>query len=1591
MSDGQISFTLDLDVTDWEAGLDNAVTSARAAKQRLQAIARGDSASNPDELMNSINNNLKNQSEIIKENLRKIEESKKKINQIKVGNSETGVGPLPHGEAKEGDSEEVRMFRKENNELLAESQRIINKLQKENEKIVKEYVEINTLIDEINKAEDENISKQKIKAAIVRDFFQDLQRIDTVFNSSSDFGRKLKPLPHEDPTLSNNREHELDLFDVRLKDQVKLSNIQEKIADNERELERLREKGNRKIDEQIKKVEALERAEQRRKEGYVDVLELMGDSARSIDKVVNSGADVFANKGKSDILIEKSKGMSGKADLDQFDLKMSGKAGSKAREIADATKELERMQRIIVGTATKWDKFIEGGRKAYFTLKDIKDVGVAGLGKVVGAIDAASFASWKLQSALHLLTNSVQGLSNMAKAGEEVAKVQFSFESMTRGAGVSLDKLRAATQNVVDDKTLMQLANFGAQAKMTGKDIELLAERAMAASFVTGKTTDEMFRRMVEGIAKQEKEVLDEATVRMPNAAKIWAATAKQMGKSLDDLTPDDKTKAYFDAFVKSSEHLGKVAKNLPQGLTETSKAQASFTNQMDRLNKSFNDTLAKSGALDALSGVLEKVFSSMDNMTQTGATGDLLNDISDAIGAILGVASDLSPVLFVANDAFGSIVDVIVGLRPLISLLSTGLTAILVPALKMVQITVGGVLWGLGELLELIPVIGDEFRAMSSAGEEIVDSALKMDNAFSKKLTPALKSTQGELIRIGDTVVEINPSFQTAITNANDFASALMGLDIQARSAAAGISSATMSMQVDIEKMSKAIDILRKGPQALAEAGAAKQVMEGALAQQRQAELTKARAEKAANYYHNLQNGSWGEAKLKPFMDEQGVITEGEMLSLFKQAEIQERAAADALVKLKDQADKFGADSGFAMTKAFSEAYLESTTINIPMLQKAGAVALDMVGNVVNPLGNGKLPVIDEYLNEKDKKILVDAMSVKAEAVERPDLFKGLDRFNPEAVKGNIKALDQYAGAMKDDYAKVEREINDIVRMEKEIKETINNTSQLMGAQGLTVAQLKAIRGEPILPGDEKPISADERLEKEQTEQIRVAREAKEQQLAMLKKRIDDAEEMKGELGKRLKPPSGGGGGKKEKSAKMILPELIDVTNQFMEQANMVTTGEAAYVSASFGARLSTEQGGAIVRGYRDDIQNWLPQIEEMGRNAIFMVDEAMAKAVNSTDMESFEKYKKAAEGVMMAVEQGGALEYSKDAEKIRATFNSTKDQLRYTAEQWEANAEITKLAATNAEAARDAQLALNMAKAEYEANARQYQIDATMTRDQYLMEQPDAMKAQYSDVPEYIKQKHINPLMKYVLDDLDRKKEEINRAAEEEQKTLAEYFRTAGAIGGLSDFIAGKASIEERRKREQAAIDLQKKSVIEKPNKEATKEYADKYSEVMDTFQNNMTKSIAHDMTYTLSDALFVSFNSALTITGDWTEDMMQMVEGMTQNIGDNLAQMGTGLVKTMGGGELLAGVTGGVIGGFWKGLMSIFRRKDQRDDAEARMRERELRRKETVKDVSLSVVVNNNGLPVNAQTAQQVADNIEYDMRRGGKLSRLIYGGG
>lgn len=144
--------------------------------------------------------------------------------------------------------------------------------------------------------------------------------------------------------------------------------------------------------------------------------------------------------------------------------------------------------------------------------------------------------------------------SKIADLGAESLVLQSIFDSLP----YSLNAARTATRGLADDVTLARsaiMANQSGVATSAQAYAELTGMAQMLA-LKMGRDVSETVGRVTQGIAKQERELLDELVI-LPRMEEMWEAYAKTQGKATKDLTDLEKNTAFttsaMDAMRKAT------------------------------------------------------------------------------------------------------------------------------------------------------------------------------------------------------------------------------------------------------------------------------------------------------------------------------------------------------------------------------------------------------------------------------------------------------------------------------------------------------------------------------------------------------------------------------------------------------------------------------------------------------------------------------------------------------------------------------------------------------------------------------------------------------------------------------------------------------------------------------------------------------------------------------------------------------------------------------------------------------------------------------------------------------------------------------
>jgi len=1231
-----------------------------------------------------------------------------------------------------------------------------------------------------------------------------------------------------------------------------------------------------------------------------------------------------------------------------------------------------------------------GGRMKAATEATSKFVGLPfkALGFAADGLNKMSFGLWKMTSGLQTVTGLWQSFMAQVTRGEEFARVQYAFETMTKGIGLSLEGLRKSSGGLLADKDLMKMSTFGTQAGMKASDIEMMTKRAQGASLITGRDMSDIMRRMTMGVGKREREVMDELTVLMPNASEIWRDKAKKEGKSTDQLTEAEKTQAYIAAFEKSSRHLDKAASNLPESLTKVQKFQAGINNLMDQFSVKIMRMATDSGLLEKVGAMVGTALDGVANFfNESGLTtrlADWMPAISEILGGIGTAVSELAPLLDLVGPTLKMIANLVVGLLPAFSLLAK---AVGIAAQALLVIFNGALLAvaaSLNVLVGWIPGLGDALDGLEDAAAKNVKVLADM-SAKSKDLG-------GQITDLTVKTNGVNGAFQSQITTLSTLNNAMSAYQTALDSA--GTSAEKMGRKVEA-----ALEILKKGPGALAEAGGMTTILAGVAEARAMAEVEKAKLQaelKKAGMQDVLgrmegakvvEEKGWGSSFIgsggkmetrQQYVDAsgKGIIPEGERsddvalwgyvgpdgqkrnltyADLHKMTE-EFKKAEQNITKMTNDAAGSAKKLSASDWEGFVTGGMEDIKVKLPTIkaEKYQPKSLQDVAGRQDRLNPGMtLPLMDGNMNEGDKARFLDALSVDMDA--RP----GIDHpYEEAATRTNINAMENLRLIREEEVFRIGQEITGLLAADHALIE------QYAGAT-LSAEQVEEYR-QKFVAG------------------LRANQESKDKQAT-------EALDLRDRLKDRLPPPKGSGSGKKKEEDRIILPELIRVANQSMSEAEAVIMGKSAFMGEGFSYRLASETADVVMLGLEDSIKYHLDDIEDAAERMVDLAGKAVEKGVASGSIEEFKRFQDAFQAVIASGEQSGVMDYVKNNEKYRKAIEAFTKKVELEGQMWEAHAQFSQAAAEAAKRAADAQFELQQKRDEYALQEKEHieksYIDFNGSASGEATISGHNMLVNYQDLPDHLKRKAFDERMEFRRREVDRQIEEIKKQQEEARKALQQQFALGGSVSaGLGGLTGGLMSVDDEAESKIAGLEADFGNERIAKQRQVIEEYAAGMNQTFGEMHEFMAEMVVGDSVYAIVDSFSVWQNSTLTMTEDWKANMHALLEDMFSSTGEQLAKFTESLVMFETGSGLVSKTAGAAVSGLFRGLMSLFRIKENKEKEERRAAEREMRRKETRKVAEFSVTVINQSLPVTHVIQQQMTKNLAAFLRAGGKIKGM-----
>ncbi len=237
---------------------------------------------------------------------------------------------------------------------------------------------------------------------------------------------------------------------------------------------------------------------------------------------------------------------------------------------------------------------------------------LAGLGKAAAALGIGLSAG-----AL------AKGVYDLTVIGAQAQQVEQSFESLSRSAGQSGDKLlealKVASRGTISETELMQKANFAmlAGGSEMANALPQLLEIARAASIGLGEDMGFMFDSIVKGIARGSPLILDNLglIVSLEEANKKYADS---LGISVSALTEQQKQQALLnDILSQSPDYIASVGAESTTAAEKTAK----LTTAWQELKTAIGLAIVEAGGADAVGFAADALTK---NMSGAGALTDL-------------------------------------------------------------------------------------------------------------------------------------------------------------------------------------------------------------------------------------------------------------------------------------------------------------------------------------------------------------------------------------------------------------------------------------------------------------------------------------------------------------------------------------------------------------------------------------------------------------------------------------------------------------------------------------------------------------------------------------------------------------------------------------------------------------------------------------------------------------------------------------------------------------------------------------------------------------------------------------------------------
>lgn len=159
------------------------------------------------------------------------------------------------------------------------------------------------------------------------------------------------------------------------------------------------------------------------------------------------------------------------------------------------------------------------------------------------SLGSLAVGAGKVAGVLGIATAAGVGAASMAA---DLAQESLGLQNVFNNLPFSLNAARDATRGLADDATLAKNAIMANQSGVatSAKAYAELVGMAQTLALKMGRDVSETVERVTLGLAKQQREILDELVI-IPRMEDMWEQYAKTIGKATKDLTDHEKNTAF--------------------------------------------------------------------------------------------------------------------------------------------------------------------------------------------------------------------------------------------------------------------------------------------------------------------------------------------------------------------------------------------------------------------------------------------------------------------------------------------------------------------------------------------------------------------------------------------------------------------------------------------------------------------------------------------------------------------------------------------------------------------------------------------------------------------------------------------------------------------------------------------------------------------------------------------------------------------------------------------------------------------------------------------------------------------------------------